>query len=664
MKTLRVALLLFLIALSLPLSYVLTRTYRGLRQEEVNRLRFFAAALFDAMEGEVAELMLREEGRPVDAYGVSEAVGGTVAGAATPPTNRTNGTHDDAALSTPPPEPWLRGYLQNQPDGSFQTPLVARDAASRKRLKELAAFNARFNTVRYQAPQPPATAKSVVTAEMQKPFKKEIPERLADEKAARDSFLYQTSPSKARSAMARQKVRLEELTAKQARKVTRPATRSTPATSSTREDSAIKDNVAGWIGAEAAPEAVPNVAPPAAEKEGPAAADKASSADADTPQQVEVAPFQALLIDSGHAFIFRRILIKGKAYRQGFVLDLSAFSDHLLATHFADQPLARYTQLQLWTRRGSTPRLLGSLGKRATPARLQMERQFPRPFAFLKARLVVSEIPPSSARAPLQLTLIALGAVLLVGLLAIYRSVNAQVALSQRRAQFASAVTHELKTPLTTIRMYVEMLAQGMAADDPQRQKRYFQVLDTETTRLGRLINNVLELSRLEKKTRPLTYVYGDLNDVIEKVETALGPQIKAAGFDFQVKNRLKEPFAYDSEVLVQVLINLIENSLKFGRDSQRKAIDLTITQNEDRISLAVRDTGPGIPRGDLKRIFEDFYRAEDEMTRTTTGTGIGLALVQRFAKAMAGQVWARNNPGGGCTITLTLPVNKAAAAQ
>jgi signal transduction histidine kinase len=503
------------------------------------------------------------------------------------------------------------------------------------------------------------------------PSEKTSPEPSALKKDASDTFLYKSSPSKARSALSRQKVRLEEITAKQARKVTSPTNRSEaapPAASSTLEALTTKDSVASRADTDTAPKAAPEVASEAAPEaeigqERPATADKAPAAAMDTPQQVEVAPFQALLIDGGHAFIFRRILIAGKAYRQGFVLDLPAFGGHLLATHFADQPLARFTQLQLWTQRGATSKLLGSLGPSASSAPLQMERQFPRPFAFLRARLVVGEIPPSSARAPLRLTLIALGAVVLVGLFAIYRSVNAQVALSQRRAQFASAVTHELKTPLTTIRMYVEMLDQGMASD-PQRQKRYLQILDTETSRLGRLINNVLELSRLEKKTRPLTYVCGDLSEVIQKVKTAIGPQLEAAGFDFQVENRLKVPFAYDTEVLVQVLINLIENSLKFGRDSARKAIHLTISQHKERVSLAVRDSGPGIPRGDLKRIFEDFYRAEDEMTRTTAGTGIGLALVQRFAKAMGGRVKARNNPSGGCTVTLTLPTQEGAAVD
>jgi signal transduction histidine kinase len=145
---------------------------------------------------------------------------------------------------------------------------------------------------------------------------------------------------------------------------------------------------------------------------------------------------------------------------------------------------------------------------------------------------------------------------------------------------------------------------------------------------------------------------------VVQKVETTLGPQLKAAGFDFQVENRLREPFAYDAEVLVQVLINLIENSMKFGSGSERKKIHLVIERRKGGVNLAVIDSGPGIPRGDLKRIFEDFYRAEDEMTRTTSGTGIGLALVKRFARAMEGHVTATNNPEGGCTITLSIPAD------
>lgn len=661
MKKLRVALLLFIIALSLPLSYVLTRTYSGLRQEEISRLRFFAAALFDAMEVELAELILREEGRPVDTYGSPDASG--------EPDTTGNGSDTTAShkspLNTLPVEPWLRGYLQNQPDGGFQTPLAGGAPEVSERRRELAGFNTRFNTIRYQAPPP------VKVAEPQAPVQMEV--AATKEKGYSDSLWYQTSPSKARSALEGKKVRLEEITATQARKVTRPpAKKSVPRKAAPAPSSEplvqSPQRVAGEAGREAVADADEEAEMPhtavsntleAPEDRSRTTEEKREETQSDPSarQQVEVAPFQSLLLDDGHAFIFRRILIQGQTYRQGFVIDLTAFSQHLLATHFADQPLARFTQLQLWTQKGSALQLQGTLGRGGDSVSLEMEHQLPRPFSFLKARLVCGEIPPSSARAPLRLTLMVLAAVLLLGLFAIYRSVNAQVALAHRRSQFASAVTHELKTPLTTIRMYVEMLEQGMA-DDPQRQRRYFDVLGTETDRLGRLINNVLELSRLEKQQRPLSYGYGDLSDVVEKVAATLGPQLETGGFDFQVENRLRGPFAYDAEVLVQVLVNLIENSLKFGSGSERKEIRLTIESHKEGVHLAVSDTGPGIPRNDLKRIFEDFYRAEDEMTRTTSGTGIGLALVKRFARAMGGEVTAANNPQGGCTITLIIPTD------
>ncbi|MDJ0780746.1 MAG: HAMP domain-containing sensor histidine kinase [Desulfosarcinaceae bacterium] len=654
MRTLRTALVLFLVALSLPLSYVLTRTYSGLRQEEISRLRFFASALFDAVEGELAELIFMEEGRPVDAYGISNDEG-AVTSSATGEQRKgrvavavggraARAPHATSPLRHLPAQSWLRGYLQNHPDGGFQTPLSGDNAETDRRRKELSAYNDRFNAMRFQIPRSPPPAEIFPEITTQR-----LAEPLADEEGAAEPYLYQSSPSKARSAMARQKSRLEEITASQARKVTRQRsqqTESTPGPAPTAN--AATEAAASRIGATQTDAAV-TASGEALEMELSAGATAAS-------RQVEVAPFQALLLDPNRAFIFRRILIEGEAYRQGFVLDLAGFGQHLLATHFADQPLARFTQLQLWARTENAPQLIGTLGKSSDNPSLTMERQFPRPFTFLTARLLCNEIPPSSARAPLRLTLIALGLVLLVGMLAIHRSVNAQVALSRRRSQFASAVTHELKTPLTTIRMYVEMLAQGMA-DDPQRRQRYLAILDSETARLGRLINNVLELSRLEKRQRPLSYRVGDLSDVIQKVDAALGPQLAAADFDFQVKNRLKEPFAYDGEVLVQVLSNLIENSLKFGRDSDRKLIHLEIWKHRGMVHLAVTDAGPGIPQRDLKQIFDDFYRAEDEMTRTTAGTGIGLALVKRFAQAMNGRVMARNNPKGGCTITLVLPV-------
>ena len=116
-------------------------------------------------------------------------------------------------------------------------------------------------------------------------------------------------------------------------------------------------------------------------------------------------------------------------------------------------------------------------------------------------------------------------------------------------------------------------------------------------------------------------------------------------------------PFKYDREAMIQVLINLIDNSMKFGKSSPTREISLRVWAEDDSVKISVSDTGPGIPRHSLKKIFDDFYRVDDDLTRTTGGTGIGLALVKKLITAMAGSVNATNNDGPGCTITISLPI-------
>jgi len=262
---------------------------------------------------------------------------------------------------------------------------------------------------------------------------------------------------------------------------------------------------------------------------------------------------------------------------------------------------------------------------------------------------------PSAGRHTLTIMLVVLAAVVLMGLFAIYQSVRAIVDLSERRSQFVSSVTHELKTPLTNIRMYIEMLEQGIA-QNPEREQEYFRILDSEGARLSRLINNVLELAKLEKKQRHIDLQTGTFDDVIEEVQAVMAEKIKQEGFTLTVEAGQSRPFKYDREVMIQVLINLIENSMKFGRGAPRREIDIRTRSQEERVNIMVSDTGPGIPRQALKKIFDDFYRVENSLTRTTRGTGIGLALVKKFVHLMGGTVSAANNDGPGCTITISLP--------
>lgn len=246
--------------------------------------------------------------------------------------------------------------------------------------------------------------------------------------------------------------------------------------------------------------------------------------------------------------------------------------------------------------------------------------------------------------------------VVFMGLLAIYRSVYTIVGLSERRSQFVSSVTHELKTPLTNIRMYIEMLEQGIASS-PEREQDYFRILGSESSRLSRLINNVLEYSRLEKKNRNLELSAGTFEDVIEEVNSIMSEKLRQEGFVLYVENDADMPFMYDREVMIQVLINLIENSMKFGKNNMKKNILLLLEPEGRHMKISLSDTGPGIPKHALKKVFDDFFRVDNELTRTTGGTGIGLALVNKFIKAMGGKVVAKNNDGPGCTINIFLPI-------
>jgi signal transduction histidine kinase len=371
--------------------------------------------------------------------------------------------------------------------------------------------------------------------------------------------------------------------------------------------------------------------------------------------QVEVAPLQAVFLTDDRIFIFRRIMINSQIYRQGFVLQVSEFLNHLAQTHFLAQPMAQFTGLRLSVFDQGREAKAVEAGMVSPNSDFILNRSFPSPFGFLKAMLTCRQIPRSTGRKTLTIMLVVLAVIVLLGLFGIYQSTRAIVDLSERRAQFVSSVSHELKTPLTNIRMYIEMLEQGIART-AEREQEYYRILDSEGARLSRLINNVLELSKLEQKQRHIDLQTGTLEDVITDVQTVMAEKIKHEGYVLKVETGPIGSLQYDREVMLQVLINLIENSMKFGRSAARREISIRTRREPDGVKITVSDTGPGIPRKDLKKVFDDFYRVENSLSRTTRGTGIGLALVKKFVRLMGGSVSAANNEGAGCTITITLP--------
>jgi signal transduction histidine kinase len=373
--------------------------------------------------------------------------------------------------------------------------------------------------------------------------------------------------------------------------------------------------------------------------------------------QVEVAPLQSVFIDDARIFIFRRVAIRNQIYRQGFILLVEPFLRHLLDAHYNQQPVAAYTRLNLFVKNRGFGTEGGQGERNSNHGVLVSSRAFPAPFGFLMAEMMAEAVPASAARRSLNMAFGALWGIMIFGLWAIHHSARTVSEMAERRSQFVSSVTHELKTPLTNIRMYIEMLDQGIATTH-EREQDYLRVLASESVRLSRLINHVLELSKLEKKQRRFNLQKGRLEDVLAEVRSLMAQKLTQEGFELEIRAQHIPAVTFDYEVMIQVLINLLENSVKFGRHEPEKKILISASPSKGWVHLAVSDTGPGIPRGSLKKVFDDFYRADHDMIRVTAGTGIGLALVKKFITAMGGRVQAANNPVAGCTITLSLPID------
>ncbi len=633
MVRLKLYFLLFCVAVSVPLSYVVWRTYTGVAREELAQLEFFAEALIDDMQKELAELIQREERRAVDEY----------------QTPASDGTA--SPLSLIPKEPYILGYLQNQPDGRMQTPLVADSGQAPPRYRDVVAaletvnqaFNQKKRTLPPSAPEP----------RMTRPAKAEPPKTQPSTFAER--YLAAPQRKSSQTHLGQKSVRVEELTPRQMSNLAGQAAdavapRPEAAERVETEIDAITET----------PEHRETPAPPAGSTHSP----ESSVSPLDRQRfQVEVAPMQSLFIDSERIFIFRRVAVNDQILRQGFVLVLAPFLQHMADAYFKPHPMAAFSRLTLAVTGVESQNGTLETGAAAREGRVVAQRTFPAPFDFIRAAIASDHIPASPARKSVHIALASLGAVLLLGLFAIYHSVRSVVDLSERRSRFVSSVTHELKTPLTNIRMYVEMLEQGIAAT-PQREQEYLGIIGSESTRLSRLINNVLTLAKLEKKQHHVELQPGRLDDLFNEAHAIMAPKLAQEGFDLTIGTGREIDMAYDREAMLQVLINLIENSIKFGRNAPDRRIRIDARIDGPWVRIAVADTGPGIPRPALRRVFDDFYRAENALTRATSGTGIGLALVKKLVAAMGGRVEAANNPQTGCTITLRLPLNTRPATS
>ncbi len=262
------------------------------------------------------------------------------------------------------------------------------------------------------------------------------------------------------------------------------------------------------------------------------------------------------------------------------------------------------------------------------------------------------------ARLALRLMVLATVATLLAGGGVLLRESWRNALDARRKTTFVSNVSHELKTPLTTIRMYAELLGEGRVTDAGQRAQ-YLGVIASESERLGRLIANVLDFSRLEQGRKKYRIKRQNVAEAARAVIERERLRFETAGM--RVESRLPDEAAvrFDRDALEQALLNLLDNALKYGRTGG--TVEVALEREGARWRLDVLDRGPGVPPEHRERIFEAFHRVDDSITATATGVGLGLSIARRLARDLDGDAIYRPRPGGGAWFSLYLPAEETA---
>lgn len=257
------------------------------------------------------------------------------------------------------------------------------------------------------------------------------------------------------------------------------------------------------------------------------------------------------------------------------------------------------------------------------------------------------------------MTLVLLIALALAAILAggffVARDTQRQLALAQKKTDFVSNVSHELKTPLTSIRLFAEMLVEGRVTD-PEKRQRYLRIISSESERLTRLVNNVLDFARNEKNRKTYQRQSVDLRPLIASLWESEAERLQEKGFFAEWRASSGDYVVdCDPDAIAQVMVNLLSNAEKYSQSD--KSVELDTRLHEGRLQICVKDRGIGIPRELTEKIFDPFFRADDSLASGVPGSGLGLTLARRIARDHGGDLVTTSRNGGGSVFIFTLPL-------
>ena len=293
------------------------------------------------------------------------------------------------------------------------------------------------------------------------------------------------------------------------------------------------------------------------------------------------------------------------------------------------------------------------------------ESNFDRPFSSWKAAIGLKDTNLDelarnsflhSAGATLLVLLFLLG-----GMALIIRATDREARLAQAKSNFVSNVTHELKTPLSLLSLFSEILELGRVNSE-EKKTEYYRIIRHESLRLNKMIDNILDFSKIEAGRKTYVFAHTDMTVVIEQVLSSYRYQIVNSGFEIQTNIQPSlPPVLIDRDAMAQALSNLLDNAIKYS--CKVKQLSITTETRGAVLSIEIADHGIGIPRAEHAKIFEKFYRVGDGLVHDVKGSGLGLSLVKHIIEAHHGTISVESDVGKGSRFTILLPLAPAAGS-
>lgn len=286
------------------------------------------------------------------------------------------------------------------------------------------------------------------------------------------------------------------------------------------------------------------------------------------------------------------------------------------------------------------------------------------PFVFTDWRVGIHNIgltPEQFARRNFFVNLMSSAIVLLClcfGVALTLRTASREVRLSQMKADFVSNVSHELRTPLASIRVFGEFLKHGKVRT-PEKIQEYGRIIESESSRLTQLINNILDFAKIESEKKTYSFRYVNIVDLVTEVVEGFRARLVQTDMKIrlEVASESLPSITADRNAVIQVLFNLIDNAVKYSGSG--KEVLVRVSQQQDHVAVAVTDFGVGIPVEAQERIFEKFYRVSTGLIHDVKGSGLGLSIVKHIVQAHQGRVSVISKEGHGSTFVLSLPIHR-----